>query len=570
MAYFALKNKRNDKTEMIRFLNSKARDFYNCNHKFEFKQYSSFFKTNLLTGLIDLERVIKGTFGCDIFMKYANIDDLNIMFPNATKEIFKLENEDSLKQMGRMLEILRNMNAHAYLCDRDFEFFNFDFSCLKNQTRFNNEIKYFDKEITIAGVIFIVLNFLREESINTLIKKDDIFSLIACGKISKKSNGRFVAEISGVDLEQEIRKCHYQDLPSSIIGDYSKYNSGNLNQFNVEIGNHRFPTFKVSGLVDGNKVKIFAGSLTKTYYKNDYTLEICDMDSFIELSNEMPPFALIDFLYSNGVNMFGKDTKLACNLELAKKLNKPKFYTDKNIYILSLPSTVSDYRLVSSIVSDVVTKITLELEEYIYKTRGIKRRGNISSIGLALTHLKLSSKCIDDIKYIRNFSTHGYALSDCLIYGDNVKQFTLDYVIDSFKALFDELKVNAFDIYKYTGTLICSYFVNVLVSAKYKLGIMLGREILKDYPYFNKKDMAVKNGFINNSSLDIEKLDKLLNDVNYYNRVIKLVIGDGDEVIFLNDNAQDLMSLEEFLSRNHFKKELSYSSGLLKEYKIIK
>ena len=93
---------------------------------------------------------------------------------------------------------------------------------------------------------------------------------------------------------------------------------------------------------------------------------------------------------------------------------------------------------------------------------------------------------------------------------------------------------------------------------------------MKDYPYFNKKDMAVKNGFINNSSLDIEKLDKLLNDVNYYYRVIKLIIGDGDEVIFLNDNAQDLMSLEEFLSRNHFKKELSYSSGLLKEYKIIK
>ena len=40
---------------------------------------------------IDLERVIKGTFGCDIYMKYANIDDLKIMFPNATKEIFKRE-----------------------------------------------------------------------------------------------------------------------------------------------------------------------------------------------------------------------------------------------------------------------------------------------------------------------------------------------------------------------------------------------------------------------------------------------------------------------------------------------
>ena len=142
MTYFALKAKRSDKNEMIRFLNSKARDFYNCKHKFELKQYSSFFKANLLSGLIDLERVIKGTFGCDIFMKYANIDDLKIMFPNATKNIFKLENEKSLKLMGRILEILRNMNAHAYLCNQDFEFFNFDFSDLENQVRFSNKIKY--------------------------------------------------------------------------------------------------------------------------------------------------------------------------------------------------------------------------------------------------------------------------------------------------------------------------------------------------------------------------------------------------------------------------------------------
>ena len=570
MTYFALKAKKSDKNEMIRFLNSKARDFYNCEHKFEFKQYSSFFKANLLSGLIDLERVIKGTFGCDIFMKYANINDLKIMFPNATKNIFKLENENSLKLMGRILEILRNMNAHAYLCNQDFEFFKFDFSVLEHQVRFSNEIKYFDKEITLAGVIFIVLNFLREESINILIKKDNIFSLVANGEISKKSNGRFVKEISGVDLEQEIRKDQYQDLSSSIIGDFSKFNFGNSNQFNIEIGSHRFPTFKVSGQVAENKVTIFAGSLTKTYYKTDYTLEICDLDSFIKLSNEMPPFALVDFLYSSGVNTFSKDTKLTCNLELAKKLNKPKFYTDKNIYILTLPSSVSDYRLVSSIVSDSVTKITLQLEEYIYKTRDIERKGNISSIGIALTYLKLSSKCIDDIKFIRNFSTHGYAFSDYLIYGDDAKQFTLDYVIDSFKTLLDELEVNEFDIYKYAVTLICSYFVNVLVSAKYKLGIMLGREILKDYPCFNKKDMAIKNGFINNSSLDIQKLEKLLNDTHCCNKVIKLILDDEDVVIFLNDNVQDQLSLEEFLSKNHFKKELLYSSKLLKEYKIVK
>ena len=144
-----------------------------------------------------------------------------------------------------------------------------------------------------------------------------------------------------------------------------------------------------------------------------------------------------------------------------------------------------------------------------------------------------------------------------MIYGDDVKQFTLDYVIDSFKSLLDELEVNEFDIYRYAVTLISSHFVKVLVSAKYKLGIMLGREILKDYPCFNKKDMAIKNGFINNSSFDIQKLEKLLNDNHCCNRVIKLILGDEDEVIFLNDNVQDQVYLEEFLSKNHFKNSIN-------------
>lgn len=120
--YFNLRNRNNDLNEMIKFLNSNAKEFYSGKHSFEFRQYGSFFKSNLLSALIELERVIKGTFGCDIFMKYANINDLKVMFPNATKTIFKLESSDDLKIMGRVLEILRNMNAHAFLSKQDFAF----------------------------------------------------------------------------------------------------------------------------------------------------------------------------------------------------------------------------------------------------------------------------------------------------------------------------------------------------------------------------------------------------------------------------------------------------------------
>ena len=58
-----------EEKEAIKFLNSKARDFYLNKHSFIGANFYSIFKGNLQVAMVDIERTIRGTFGCDIFLK---------------------------------------------------------------------------------------------------------------------------------------------------------------------------------------------------------------------------------------------------------------------------------------------------------------------------------------------------------------------------------------------------------------------------------------------------------------------------------------------------------------------
>lgn len=173
--FFKIKAQKSSYEDAIHFLNSDAKSFYSLNHKFIDKDYETFFKSSLLTALVDLDRVIRGTFNCDIFLKNADLGSLKTMFPNAINNIFNIKTDEDIKKLGHLLEILRNINAHALLCDADFEFFKFDFSSLMEQKKMNSDICYFgNKGIMVAGVIFILLNFVREETIYNLINCDYI------------------------------------------------------------------------------------------------------------------------------------------------------------------------------------------------------------------------------------------------------------------------------------------------------------------------------------------------------------------------------------------------------------
>lgn len=78
-----LRNKKNDENEIIRFLNSSAKSFYNGSNTYGDNSFDIVLKSAFLSGITDLERTIRGTFDCDLNFANVDIATLNKMFPCA-------------------------------------------------------------------------------------------------------------------------------------------------------------------------------------------------------------------------------------------------------------------------------------------------------------------------------------------------------------------------------------------------------------------------------------------------------------------------------------------------------
>ena len=74
---------KHNKDDIIEFLNSTADSFYNGKIEFFDRSYDSRYKANLLAGMIDIERTIRGVFGCDLSLKTADYDLIKQMYPHA-------------------------------------------------------------------------------------------------------------------------------------------------------------------------------------------------------------------------------------------------------------------------------------------------------------------------------------------------------------------------------------------------------------------------------------------------------------------------------------------------------
>ena len=86
---FNIERHRGSDEETIEFLNKPAKNFFSGFVQFEKSSYKSYFRSTLLDAIISIERVIKGTFNCDIFMKNVDFNLLKQMFHRS----FKLKNK---------------------------------------------------------------------------------------------------------------------------------------------------------------------------------------------------------------------------------------------------------------------------------------------------------------------------------------------------------------------------------------------------------------------------------------------------------------------------------------------
>ena len=563
--------------EIISFLNSSAYNFYKGEYIFESYEFAAYFRSYIQGAMEKFERVIKNTFGCDIFLKNVDIEYLKELFPNMFNNIYKIDSNEDLVKAGRALETIRNINSHILLSDRDYFFFKNDYSYLENQPKMNDKIKYFDEGLTIGGLIFIICNLLREQSLKDLIKTNYIFSVIITGEYSKGTGDEFVKRISHVNLEKPIRKQKGSTIKDSIIGEYSKYISFNGDLFLLSIGSENHPIVNISGKLIGNRITIDKGSLNKVYYSQDFELEVVDELGFKVLSNSLPPFTLIDFLFSKNITKF--DEKQFTEIKNSKvdisKLNYPKFYDNKNINILLLPNTASDFRLMSSVISGSLFNIFFFFVKYLYENYEVKTdKWGVSSIYFALLGIGIPKDIAMDISLLRNFASHGYIIDEVAIYEEEkkpiVRQYSKEYIIDTIHFFVEYIKENKKELYIFVKELLDSSFIKKVIRAKYKKVYEESNNFLDDYPNYDKEKLATTNGFINNSQLDINrtflKLSKLINSKF---RLIEVRIDGLDDHLYfpLNDKIEG--KINQFAKHHNFKDEKK-KNGLIIYYYLGK
>ena len=93
---------KHNKDDIIEFLNSRADRFYNGKLEFFDRSYDSRYKANLLDGMIDIERTIRGVFGCDLSLKTADYDLIKQMYPHAC-DMLSIHNQNDLSKLSHLL-----------------------------------------------------------------------------------------------------------------------------------------------------------------------------------------------------------------------------------------------------------------------------------------------------------------------------------------------------------------------------------------------------------------------------------------------------------------------------------
>lgn len=549
--------------QTIEFLNLSAETFYNGKVDFLDRSYDGRLRANLLGGMLDIERTIRGSFGCDFSLSTANVAMLKEMYPNACNNLLKIECESDKEKLSYYLTSLRNLNAHSFLSDEDIEFLKGDFSFLDNQKKMHGELKYTTNgKITIAGIIFLIINFHRAQSIKTLISDDFLVGVVACGKYQFDNGERFVKEINHVDLEINIRQKSGDDVLSSVFGEYMSSVTFEDKKFTLIIGKENYPTFIVSGSLNKDILSIDGGTLTRTYYTEPFVIKIDDEKEFINFCNKLPMMASVDYLYESEIKEFNRAVfkQLQKDNELISKLNKPKFYADKSLSLLLFKSNASDFRITSSLIVGSVSRLFLATENYIYRTRKISRGNRYSTIGSALRYVGVPEEIITEVTYLRNFCAHGYILNDYLLYKDDVRQFTLEYVVSTIKKLSDYLENNVRDLHNNFKEYKREFLINKIIKTKYKIAIAYSDVVINEFPNYDRGELAKKMGFINNSFYDITMFNQITNfEIQKY-RVIELYLSDVKQCLYFYENESSRNKIDYFCSC--FRYEISSEKDL--------
>lgn len=563
----------NDGNDVISFLNSSTKAFYNDEPRFLMSSFKNYFKSYLQSALVDIERTIRGTFCCGFSLETVNIKKIKQMYPNICENIFKVKTDNDIKRISNFLSNARNINSHAVVSKKNFAFFYNDFSFLKEQFVANPRIIYIDNDgcLTIAGLIFIIINFLNVKSLSALIRKHRLFAIVVTGNWDNIDPHEFAEKVSKVNLEVSIRNTQNNTLIDAVLGDFKKIAALTKDgKFSISIGKEGEETFKVSGCIGDDEIFINSFSLTRIFYKHDCSLKVEDKESFIKLCNQLPEFALIDYLFEKEIFCFDSETYLDITLEFEKiaKLNHPKYYTDKNIKIISLPETIADFTYLSTLFDDGVQRILFSLEDYIYGNFIGEKPESYSTLYDALMAVNVPKRTAVGATHVRNWASHGYLLGEYLRINGEAVKINYTTIVNSLHELVKVFKNANNKLSDYFSILIRESFIEAIVNFKYNQSYAVSKKIIESYPDVDKSEWIMKNNLIEHSLMNVTFLNPLAEEVGCKPMVIKVVLPSYSLPLYFRATPRSIDDINNFCDKNNFKIQSIEKNGLLHTYQL--
>ena len=293
-------------------------------------------------------------------------------------------------------------------------------------------------------------------------------------------------------------------------------------------------------------------------------------DLFIDLANKFPPVVLVDLLYLMKVSTFDEAVyqDILDKYETTYcKLNYPKFYIDKNINILLLPSSISDYRMVSSMATSSISFVMSDLEFSLMNVVGIRSKNDYSRLQSFLKEIGMPNDLRLDVVVLRNFAMHGYVFGEYIVFDDMSYQFTLDFLIKTLERLLLFCKDYNEKLFQVLTRAISDRVVNKFVAAKYRKAIETTKQYVQEGPSIElKKALFVKNEFIRHSFYDVRDLNKLNSLSLDEPIVLEVKVKDtNDYFYFYSQTDEQKALLNEFLRQNNYRIKKEIRDGVVTE-----
>ena len=359
------------------------------------------FKGQMSSYFVQIERLFRYVYFSDISLDVEKIDIelLKKQFPfiygNFSNKQFTMFSEKSEKVVDGityyfyLIEQLRNMNLHAVISTKVARIFQVEESFIRAFPSLSDKLVYSKSGVlTIAGMLALLMPIIDEKRLKYLIGYlfqnwgFDLFNVEF--KNSWDVQNRLIDYLQGLFLTNyEIAIRNDQpcgDLIKDIFGrEYENLiiEGTDIVRFQLDLSKRlNSPKFSIEGRLEKQGRNYFLtieqGSNIGVYFDETYTIEINDIKQFCEFCCMVPTFLSIAYLYHNKIFCFNSKAINAISYESFQKLNKIKFYRDKNIPILCYGSKNADIREINKVFSEYLLKMFLDFEEAIVFNNNIQ------------------------------------------------------------------------------------------------------------------------------------------------------------------------------------------------------